>query len=343
MRAKKLSLTVKEREQFARLFKLAKSLENLQAWEWMALSDCFGVQPAGYLEPYFVIFGGEPGKMHFVRMLAGMGALIDLLQGMKNPDSMHLAGLLNLPMLELMFLDKEQLFDHELNLLKALKMPIKKGANNMVFRKVIPGHFPAAIALADGAGLEKFLYQACGMAMRVEADGMMLKESFPEELLIRRENSAGEWHDEWIELAPLHRVVREVPFDSEKLKALSNRELLPLVVQVELVMLPYISKADPNGELIKYALWIVDAESGELLADFPFNARRGVEYMWQEIPPKLVDFFEALGGFPQRVEVREGRMANLLRPLCEWLPFKMVHFEKLDKIDRVMEGVFEEL
>ncbi|NLF98573.1 MAG: hypothetical protein GX565_00315, partial [Lentisphaerae bacterium] len=88
-----------------------------------------------------------------------------------------------------------------------------------------------------------------------------------------------------------------------------------------------------------YVLLAVDAVSGMIIAEELFLATDGISRMWAAIPERLLALFKRLGGCPETIEIDCDRMANLLRPLGEFLPFKMVRRERLNALESAREKI----
>ena len=76
-----------------------------------------------------------------------------------------------------------------------------------------------------------------------------------------------------------------------------------------------------------------------IIAEELFLATDGISRMWAAIPERLLALFKRLGGCPETIEIDCDRMANLLRPLGEFLPFKMVRRERLNALESAREKI----
>lgn len=338
-----MRMTRQEKEQWERLYTLTDKLDRLSPWEWMGMADCFGLRFHGINEPCFVIFGGQPHDFRYIRFLMGWKAFYDLVSRLIDPSKQTSTWLLEIPMIELLFVKAEFLFDHEKEILKKLKRMPEGDGEVPVFRSILPGYHPWLPDKDERKLLEAAVYQTFGMTMRVESDGMLLKGKFPHEVLMRTQDEEGNWSDAWSGVKDVADEEIEVRIASKVLRALKAKPLLPTTVQLDMVFMPLVLGEDKGRPRTTYVLFMVDAESGAIMADEVFHATEGIPQMWATIPERLLEVFERLGGCPAVIEVSSDRMTNLLRPLGELIPFKMVRHSKLAVLERVREKLCDDM
>jgi hypothetical protein len=326
-----------EKEQWLRLYALAERLDRLDPWQWMGGADCFGVEMPGWDEPCFVVFGGESKAFRHVRFLLGWKAFYDLVTRLADPSKQVTTWLLEIRMIELLFVTGDLLFEHEQNLLKTLTRQADATYSTPVFRSIIPGYHPWLPEARERDLLETVLYQAYGMAMRVEADNMLLKTRFPREILMRKQDAKGVWQDTWSPVKEVGDEEVEVRIESKRLQSLRTLPLKPVTMQLDLIFTPLQILPDGQRPQTAYVLLAVDAKSGFIMAGDLLQATEGIARMWSLIPERLLEIFERLGGCPATIELATDRMANLLRPLGEFLPFKMVRRERLALLEAARE------
>lgn len=330
-------MTSDQRDQWQRLYTLAERLDRIDPWQWMGTPDCFGVAVPACKEPCFVIFGGEPKAFRHVRFLLGWKAFYDLVSKLADPEKQVSTWLLEIRMIELLFVSEDLLFEHEQAFLKRLRRKPGEGCTTPIFRSIMPGYHPWLPDEQELALLEAALYQAFGMAMRVEADGGLLKSRFPGEILVRRQDAKGAWVDSWEKVRDIGDEEVEVRIEAKRLASLAKMPMQPVTMQLDLVFSPLIIHPNGTRPQTAYVLLAVDAKSGFIQAGDLLQATEGVARMWAQIPERLLEIFEQLGGCPEVIEIGTDRMANLLRPLSEHLPFRMVRREKLGKLESARE------
>jgi hypothetical protein len=329
-----LKMTRQEKAQWQRLYALADRLDHLSPWEWMSVADCFGLLFHGVSEPCFVVFGGQPKAFRHVRFLLGWKAFYDLVTRLAEPAKQTATWLLEIPMIELLFIADDLLFDHECALLAALDRAGEREGLTPIFRSILPGYHPWLPDKDERTILDAALYQAFGMAMRVESDGMLLKSRFPREVLMRTQDERGEWHDAWSAVKEMADEEIEVRIAAKPLQTLTSKPLWPLTVQLDLVFTPLTIGPEGHRPQTAYVLLAVDAVSGMIIAEDLLHAAEGIPQMWAKIPERLLEIFARLGGCPEAIEICSDRMANLLRPLGEFIPFRMIRRERLAMLEK---------
>ncbi|MDD4101517.1 MAG: hypothetical protein PHU80_02650 [Kiritimatiellae bacterium] len=341
MAVQKIKMPKVEKERWRELYSLAERIDRLDPWQWMDIADCFGIVLPEMPEPCFVIFSGESRKLRSLRMLLGWKALYDFMTKISNQAAQAEPWLLEIRMIELIFANQELIFRHEADFLKSMRIKADNDFRTPVFRSIIPGYQPW-LPDQDECGLvSTALYQAFGMAMRVENEPALLKEHFPAKILIRKQDSKGGWQDGWMPVKELADEEVEVRIEASRLEALKKKPVVKAALQLDLAFMPMTIQAGQHRPQTAYLLLAVDAENGMILSGEVMQATDGIANMWGQVPDRLVEVFQKIGGCPAVIEVKSDRMANLLRPLEEFLPFKMVRREKLDMLAKAYDSLGE--
>jgi len=88
-----------------------------------------------------------------------------------------------------------------------------------------------------------------------------------------------------------------------------------------------------------YVLALVDAATGRAEHVELLQALEGMRAMWRQVPERLVEVWSQQGSCPREVRVRSERMMNLLRPLTEKIPFRLVRCAELPRHDTFLAGM----
>jgi hypothetical protein len=334
---------VDEQKRWRELYSLAGRIDELNPWQWMDVADCFGISLPDMQEPCFVTYNGEPGKLRSVRMLLGWKALYDFMTKISDKASDGDPWLLEIRMIELVFVNDVMIFKHEQEFLDSMRIKVGAEFKTPVFRSIVPGYHPWLPDRSEIELISTALYQAYGMAMRVESDALLLKEHLPRQVLIRRKDDACDWQEEWVPMQQIADEEVEVSIASSLLGALSKRPLLPAVVQIDLAFIPMTIQPGGQRPQTTYLLLVVDANNGMILSGEIMQAMEGIAAMWGQVPVRLLTIFKKLGGCPEVIEIKSDRMANILRPLEEFLPFKMVRRERLNMLTKAYESLGEHI
>ena len=330
-------MTKIEKAQWLRLYDMADRVNQLSPWQWMGVTDCFGVMVPGVEEPCFVVFSGEPKAFRNVRFLFGWKAFYEMVTRLADPAKQAPAWLLEIRMIELLFVSGDLLFEHEMAFLKKIGRAADNTFSTPVFRSIIPGFHPWLPEAQERDLLEAVLYQAFGMVLRVDADHSLLRERFPSEILIREQDGKGGWQDLWSPVKEMGDEEVEVRIESAKLKAVCVKPMQAVTLQLDLVFTPLKILPDGKRPQTAYVLLAVDAKNGFIFSGDLLQATEGVAKMWSQIPDRLLEIFDRMGGCPETIEIHGERMANLLRPLGEFLSFKMVRRDRLAMLEEARE------
>ncbi len=332
-----------EKERWRELYTLARRIGRLDPWQWMDVSDCFGISLPEMEQPCFVTFNGESGVLRSVRMLLGWKALYEFMT--KISDSAHQSEpwLLEIRMIELVFANAGLLFKHEEAFLRSMRIKAGEEFNTPVFRSVIPGYQPWLPDQEERGVVSTALYQAYGMAMRAENDAKLLKAHLPGQVLVRRQDADGDWQDAWMPVQEIADEEVEVSIDSDGLATLKKKPLIPVSLQLDLAFMPMTIQSAGERPQTAYLLLAVDADNGMIISGEVMQAADGIARMWGQVPVRLLEIFKKLGGCPAVIEVKSDRMANLLRPLEEFLPFKMVRRERLGMLAKAYRSLGEHI
>jgi hypothetical protein len=359
-------MTQSEKEQWGKLFGLADRIWRLSPWGWCRPGECFGIWPVGRDEPCIAIFcEGVDTKTRIIRYALGWQAFFDFLTRAQSQTKPVATWMLEIPMLELLYLNGRMLFAQEKVLLDSLKRPFDSDKNDVpVFRSIKPGYHPWLPDAVERVTLEQLLYQTYGMILRLEEQpDLLLGERG--KLLILRQGSDGLWKDEWVAPPRFEEEGVEIRLKAELLEKLKRQPLKPVTIQLNLQFMPILVGVElkrPSGtpgadhpEVVPvpaaeaprpstaYMLIAVDVKSGDVFYEGLLHATEGIAKMWGEVPERILELFDQIGGCPEAIEVSGERMTNLLRSLEVYLPFKMVLRERLKLLDAVADQLSRKL
>lgn len=324
------------------LYDVAAKIRALDPWQWMTLGHLFGVQPYGSREPGFVLFSeqGEPMR-RTISVYSGWRAF-------RNAFANHMAQDRRSPLeraveeswVRLMFLSSEGLGRSDRLVLKRLGLYPSEANEFPAFCSQKVGYFPDRLSAAEVAWLQAVLYQAYGMALRIEAAPLLTQERLPQTFFVRQQDANGAWHDAWVDEPPVADGSVDVSIDLDLVRRIKGLQQDAMVLQADLVLTPIRAKSPTNfrSEAI-YILLLMNRETEVIICCDALQAVEGIEQMWSCVPGVVLRELERLGCIPAEIEVQSERMLNVMRPLTEWLPFKLTRHRRLAVIESVTESL----
>jgi hypothetical protein len=326
-----------------RLYDVADHIRALDPWPWMTLGHVFGVQPHGSAGPGFVLFSkqGDPAR-RAVSIYPGWAAFRDAIMSHAHPDGRApLERTIEESWMRLMFLPQSGLSRGDRAVLVRLGCDLTEAAEFPAFCSQKVGYFPDRLGPAEVVWLSAVLYQAYGMAMRVEATPDLTQERLPRTFFVRTQDAAGDWHDSWMD-EPVARTDVDVSIDLDRVRRIRRHPADATVLQADLVLSPLKMKSaeDHRSEAV-FTLLLVNGDTRMIIRCDALQATEGIESMWAQVPGAVLKGMEQLDALPAAIEVRSERMLNVLRPLTELLPFKLTRRNKLDALAVAQDSMNE--
>ena len=211
-----------------------------------------------------------------------------------------------------------------------------------------PGYVPRVLTDDETALLAPVLYECYGLLMRMEENPELpAKFVTPENqrMFARKEGLDGKWRDTPLDLPPVPNPLyqEEVLLDKQKCTEAAK---LPMDAaaswQIEFAQLPNFHTREERPRFL-YLLAGVDAATGRrVLWDKASVSGKpnGLKALWEGLASRLLLAVLREGRIPAAVNVRNSRLARLIRPLGLQLPFKLVQHAKLpvvvDAINRAV-------
>jgi hypothetical protein len=317
-----------------RLYDVAARIRALDPWPWMNLGHVFGVQPHGSAGPGFVLFSeqGDPPR-RAVSVYPGWAPFRDAIMSHAHPDGRApLERTVEESWLRLMFLPQAGLGRGDRAVLVRLGWDLTGADEFPAFCSQKVGYFPDRLGPSEVVWLHAVLYQAYGMALRVETAPDLTQERMPRTFLVRMQDAAGGWRDAWVD-EPAARTDVDVSIDLDRVRRVRCHPAGAAVLQADLVLSPLKMKSaeDHRSEAV-FTLLLVNGETRVIIRCDAMQATEGIETMWAQVPGAVLRGLEQLDALPAVIEVRSERMLNVLRPLTELLPFKLTRRENLDAL-----------
>ena len=323
-----------------RLYDRADQIKTLAPWEWMDEEDYFGVQLPGNEPVRLVSFLGGWGEYFACAIYEGWESLRDIraVQDMDDPSPMMTV--MEIRHIQAVFTEREFVDESVAGVISALGRKYRGPNDWPVFQSYRAGYLPWRIEADEAPALLEVLNQALGMALRTEDHPELLRGGEEGQILFRVADATCGWRDEWRAMPEL--PVREMAVDLPvaTLTALRSMPLMAVQVEMDFVMTAgHVQQTPDDRPESMYALTMVNADSGVVYGIEVMQALDGLDAMWAKIPVKVLTLLQRLGGCPKQVAVRSDPMMNLLRPLTEWLPFRLVRQEKLPRTEAIMEDL----
>lgn len=289
---------------------IGAKMDALELWSTLAPYN-WAVKPNGTAFPYFCnIIGGEGEvKVRFL-MLEGWRTLHDFVRLRADRSFGVFSSPMEFPHFELVVL--------------------KSGETK--FFRYDTGFLPRQVDEKESAILEKILWEAYGVMLRVESDqALPMRFAAEKSVFARIEDKAGAWRDEPLEIPDPQPYVERISFKTDDIKKAKD---LPIVqtemLDVDFRFLPTVATSEPRPRAV-YQLIVKDSVSGNCEVDrrVSLSPSAGLKSIWESMPQGFLEELISRGRVPGRVRVPSARVFRFLRPLCIELPFRLSINESL--------------
>lgn len=287
------------------LEEIGAKMDGLGLWEVVGAFN-WAVKPSGTAFVYFcTVLKGEkpPVKVRFL-MLEGWQTLHDFVRTRVDRNFGYYSSPMEIPHFELVILTtgEMKLFRHD------------------------PCFMPREANETERELARRILWESYGIMMRMETErNLALKFAAEQAIFARVEGKRGKWTDEAMPIPPPRPYVENIRFAKDDLvKAKDLPFAAAEAVEVDFRLVANVLTQEKRPRCV-YELVIADAASGEksLQDRMSANPDGGLKALWEDVPPRILRHFLALGRIPGEVKVVSGRLFRLLRPLCVDLPFKL--------------------
>lgn len=288
---------------------IGAKMDALGLWGKMERYN-FAVRPRGTVFPYFCTVITDAGVPVRFLMLEGWQTMHDYVRTRIDRNFGYYMTPSEMPHLELVKLANGEfrLFRHD------------------------PCYVPL---LAEGAQRElaaKILWEAYGVMLRVEADGMLPLRFVGEKAIFARvETEEGKWEDTPLEIPNPRPYSEKITLSKEDIRKAKD---LPMEAGYILELdfrLHTMLKTNEKRPRNAYCLTGVEAKTGKVVIDMRVSANPeyGIKGMWQEMPSQVLKALVEGGKMPGEIRLCSGRVFRMLRALCVEVPIKLTLLDKL--------------
>lgn len=326
-----------------RLFDVAAKIRKLDPWQWMTLGHLFGVQLYGMKEPEFVLFSElASNSQRIVAVFSGWMAFRVAFANNSDHKRPILERTVEESWVRLVFGSADGLNRSDKAILNRLGLYQEGLDEYPMFCSQRIGYFPDHLSADEVVSMREVLYQAYGMALRIESNLTMTQERLPQTFFVRVQQADGSWEDAWLD-EPVHeRHEIDVGLEGSYINRLQQLTGSEAVFQINLLLTPLRTKSKGNhrSEAV-FTLLVVERQTGSMVCCEVLQAIDGVAAMWAKIPGVVLRAIDEFGAIPAEIEVCRDMMFDALRPLSELLPFKLRSRNKLEAIDGMVAEVDE--
>ncbi len=327
-------------DEWGALFESAALFERLEPWNWIQPLDFFGVQLADEEIAFVSIMGaGLPHHACFAfygwQAFRTVGELI-------RQRRLTIRDLIETKALQLTYVEAGELgpLDLAIATFGGAKIATEPSDQPVaVFREHRPGYMPWLLEGAQVGRFSQILRQTIGVAMRLESDPELLRSGRANTIFVRQCDSAGTWHDQWLEPPAKHMANKPPVPDQDQIEKVAKLPCRPQKVQFDLA-LSQATVGDPGSRLrTTYLLAAFDSERGDCLGADVILPTDGIDEMWRSVPDRFLALCLHAGTRPREVEVRTDKMMGTLRPLLGELPIKLTFRSELSHYESFLEGM----
>ena len=292
------------------MIEVGAKMDALGLWNSLAPYN-WAVKPHGTAFPYFcnILQGDGDVKVRFL-MLEGWRTLHDYVRLRADLSYGVISAPVEFPQFQMVVLNSGEIkfFRHD------------------------TGFVPREIAAKDFPIVEKILWEAYGVMLRVESDSSLpMRFAAEKSLFARVEDKSGIWRDEPLEIPDPQQYVEHISFKTDDIKKACD---LPLVqaeaLNVDFSLLLGVSTDEEKPKAL-YRFVVADSVSGavELDCRVTVDSSHSLKDLWETMPQRFLEFLIKRGRVPGRVRVSSARVFRFIRPLCIELPFRLSIHESL--------------
>jgi hypothetical protein len=316
-------------DEWRRAFRLAEEIRVIEPWEFMEETDIFGVEDPVSGTMGFVSVMGMLGELFAVALYEGATALYDFFAAQDANLNAYPERVLEAQQLQLSFENRDMLDRRDRELIKRMGLQLRGPQGWPMFRSYRAGFVPSLIDQDELRFLSIALEQCLDVFPRFEADPSLLDESEDMTFLVRVPKRRGD------------QIIPIVEYDDlfEECRGLKKSD--------EAFELDFFWLATPIQEgprpFYPYVLLLVGVDSGKVLGLRMLHVEDSFEAMWGKLPRSLLEIFLDIRRVPHTVHVRSSRLAFLIEPLSEQVPFTITPADELPVLDDAKESLYNHM
>ncbi len=326
------------------IYRQIRDLYTLQPWEELSETDIFGIRLPEKEQVYYVSVIGGANQMRGISFYKGNNALASF-WFIQNTEGFQPESILNIPHYMITFDESDIFPDEQKSLMKKSGISFEDMHEYPVIHEVIPGRvpeFPQDESLAD---LPVLLEQSLNVLQRATQDkDLFWPDKNNEELYLVRKQSekSGEWEDT-AELSKTDIQKFKISYQKESLEKLIAKQKKPVVLQLDLNLLPAPTKDERDIGFFPFTLLIIDKEKNKVLEMENLVPLPDVHTMYESVPKKVLELLNKLPYKPFRIEIRNEILNTLLDKILKQAGIDLKLTEHLKVHDLFFESLKDEL
>jgi hypothetical protein len=327
--------------EWADLYQKAMDFKEMAPWQWMTDAELFGVEnprdsEIGWctvlgnegLEFGLLVFLGAEGFQMYHRIITGGG------------DANSFEVWAKAPLLSMMFVDRQELQQQDLDLIRSLGLRFRGKNAWPHFRSHRPGYLPWYLEKNEVVFLSIIVQQAIDVAKRVHEGQLDLFEEIDADMILTRYYSAGQWLEDWRKPGvPSRRVNVTAPLDAAQLSGLRKAaKELRGSWEFDIFLLPTAVSEGASRPYYPTCVLVVEGGSGfivgtELMGPHPTLAER------QEAVIRILAQGERFP-LPQEIRVKGEEEREVIEPIARALGASL-RVTRLRELERARKSLFE--
>ncbi len=331
-------------EEWRNLYDTITQVKAIAPWEWMEEGDLFGVQNPETEALGFVSIMGMLGEHYAVALYLGAEGLEGFWQLQKAGPFASPEMLLEIPLLQASFEDRDELYQQDQDLIKQLQIKFRGKKAWPLFRSHRPGFLPWFLEADEVHFLQYALEQTLDVALRFKNNPTLLEPPDEESYLIRvphHEGNTLKWEDRMMRVPPPEPRTIPIPMDAQMLEMLKQVPRSNHNIEIDFFMFPTPIHEKGVRPFFPYMLLITSTQNGMILGQEVFCPEPSLETMWSKVPLNVVTQLVRLGLLPKAIRVRSDLLLQLFRPVAEEIGVNLGQSQQLRSLDVVKEALFQ--
>lgn len=324
------------------LYEAARHVKEAEPWSKVTEGQIFGLRNPESGEQAFVAVLGSLGEHRAVLALRGAKGLYRFRTLQSGPHPPSFQQLMETPMLELSFVDRDQLWREDHDIMKALGLRFRGGGNWPQFRSYRPGFFPWFLEADEVRFLTHALEQTLEVVDQLEANPDLLPDE-PSAYLVRvprDKNGDVTWEQRVESVTPPDEQI-DFRFSAAIKNALKDLKRGQFTVEADLTMLPEPVQEGSAPPFYPYMLLVADSENGLALGHELLTPTPSPEAMWATVPESLAGVFLKLKILPAKLLVSSVRMEQAAKTMATDLDIEITVTENMPHLNQIRRALFQ--
>jgi len=337
-----------ESENYRVIYDMARGIREMEPWNSLYEIDFFGIKIPDSDRIYFISVMGSNGAYTALAAYKGYKGLFQFSNFQENVDHLPELTLMTIPHLLIGFTDREEMDKEDMAAINKSGINFRGKGKWPKLEEVTPGYipsFPEKEALEDLPVLLDQVASVLSWAME-NPELLFRKGKSGDEILIRtpdEKQGSLQWKNIYESPDPERgKEEYKMTYRIDTSESVSKLKVEPVVLLVDLVILPTPVKEKGKKGYFPFMLLLIDSETGIINGMTLLSPEPDLFSLYESVPQKLLEEISRLGYRPEKIKIRSELLYGLTLSSLKKSWCKSVKVDHMPLMDEAIASFIED-